>query len=67
MRLGGWDVGGQFIMELRVQGIERIIFRHIERTKDCDKNCIALRVSVNWERKSSRKEEGSSFWGSIDK
>lgn len=60
-------MGGECIMELRGQGIERIIIRRIEIMKDCGRNCIALRISVNWERKSSRKEEGSSIWVSRDK
>lgn len=54
-------------MEPRGEDIERNIFRHINIMKDCDRNCIALRISVNWERKSSRKGEGSSIWESTDK
>ena len=67
MGLGGWDMGGECIMEPRGEDIERNIFRHINIMKDCDRNCIALRISVNWERKSSRKGEGSSIWESTDK
>lgn len=42
-------LGGEGVMELRGQDIERIILRHTEVMKDCDRNCTALRISVNWE------------------
>lgn len=42
-------LGGEGVMGVRGQDIERIILRHTEIMKDCDRNCIALRISVNWE------------------